>query len=137
MTDQDRDFGAGVPGMIAQACYELRDFLHEKNRKYGNSALDPVRILSKASPVEQILVRIDDKLSRLRSGQTDDTEDVEWDLLGYLLLLRVARKHETASKTWAGLEIALRKDAPAASSDQPYALKDNEALSQQGSLTRK
>ena len=93
MTDQDRDFGAGVPGMIAQACYELRDFLHEKNRKYGNSALDPVRILSKASPVEQILVRIDDKLSRLRSGQTDDTEDVEWDLLGYLLLLRVARKH--------------------------------------------
>lgn len=35
-----------------------------KNAAYGNSALEPVRIFSKADPTEQIRVRIDDKLSR-------------------------------------------------------------------------
>lgn len=58
---------------------------------YGNSALDPVRVFSKVSSVEQLLVRIDDKLSRLKRG-TPDGEDIERDLLGYLVLLRIARK---------------------------------------------
>jgi hypothetical protein len=62
-----------------------------KNEAYGNSALDPVRIFSKVSPVEQILVRIDDKLSRLARGDNAG-EDVEMDLLGYLVILRIARK---------------------------------------------
>jgi len=72
---------------------EIGDMLIEKNRAYGNSALDPVRIFSKASNVEQILVRIDDKLSRLARGSAAG-EDVEKDLLGYLVILRVARKKE-------------------------------------------
>lgn len=75
----------------------VAELLLEKNRKYGNSALNPVRIFSRADPVEQLKVRIDDKLSRLRSGQVDDTEDVELDLLGYLVLLRVARNHGITS----------------------------------------
>lgn len=70
----------------------LAEMLLEKNRKYGDSALNPVRIFSKASPYEQMLVRIDDKLSRLRSGQTDENEDVILDLLGYLILMRVQKK---------------------------------------------
>jgi hypothetical protein len=70
---------------------EIGDMLIEKNRAYGNSALDPVRIFSKASNVEQILVRIDDKLSRLARGSAAG-EDVEKDLLGYLVILRVARR---------------------------------------------
>lgn len=69
----------------------LGDLLDEKNRKYGDSALDPKRIFSRASSVEQIKVRIDDKLSRLANQQTDEDEDVVWDLLGYLVLLRVAQ----------------------------------------------
>jgi hypothetical protein len=89
--ESDRDFGIGVPGLIAEECYALRDMLHEKNRLYGNSALDPVRIFSKADPVEQIRVRLDDKLSRLMRGSAAG-EDVELDLLGYLILLRVARR---------------------------------------------
>ncbi len=72
-------------------CGALADLLVEKNRAYGNSALDPVRIFSKASPEEQILVRIDDKISRLVRGAAAG-EDVVLDLLGYLILLRVARK---------------------------------------------
>lgn len=78
--------------LIAIECDQLREMLLEKNRRYGNSALDPVRLFSRADPVEQILVRIDDKLSRLRAMEPDDTEDVEHDLMGYLVLLRIARK---------------------------------------------
>ena len=76
---------------IRDACIDVYELLIEKNRRYGNSALDPVRLFSRASPVEQLLVRLDDKLSRVRSGQLDEDEDVELDLLGYLVLLRVAR----------------------------------------------
>lgn len=61
-----------------------------KNEAYGDSALNPVRVFSRADVVEQLLVRIDDKLSRLARGSAAG-EDVESDLLGYLLILRVAR----------------------------------------------
>jgi hypothetical protein len=77
--------------LIAEECDRLKDLLLAKNASYGNSALDPVRIFSKADPVEQIRVRIDDKLSRLARGN-DAGEDVETDLAGYLVLLRVARR---------------------------------------------
>lgn len=86
----DQDFGVGVPGLIARECYALRDMLHAKNAAYGNSALNPLRIFSKAPNEEQIRVRIDDKLSRLMRGSAAG-EDVELDLLGYLILLRIAR----------------------------------------------
>lgn len=75
---------------IIQECNELMSMLLEKNRKYGNSALNPVRVFSKASKVEQILVRLDDKLSRLKNVQIDEDEDVVKDLLGYLILLKIA-----------------------------------------------
>jgi hypothetical protein len=68
----------------------IEGMLIDKNRKYGDSALNPVRIFSKASPVEQIRVRIDDKLSRVASGQLDDEEDVIDDLIGYLVLLKLS-----------------------------------------------
>jgi hypothetical protein len=84
-------YPVSVPELIMMECESLRDLLLEKNKAYGNSALDPVRIFSKADPVEQLKVRLDDKLSRLMRG-TDAGEDVELDLLGYLILLRVAKK---------------------------------------------
>jgi hypothetical protein len=69
----------------------LRALLIEKNQSYGDSALNPVRIFSKAEPTEQLRIRIDDKLSRImRSGNT--TEDTLTDLLGYLVLLRIAER---------------------------------------------
>lgn len=71
---------------------ETKKMLVEKNRKYGNSALEPVRIASKASAEEQLLVRIDDKLSRLKSAQNDETEDIWTDLLGYIILLKLSRE---------------------------------------------
>jgi len=79
---------------IAQICNDLREFLLDKNRKYGDSALTPVRIFSKASTIEQIKVRLDDKLSRLRNAADDEDEDVITDLIGYLVLFKVAQLHQ-------------------------------------------
>ena len=80
-----------VQGLIADVCNEVRDLLISKNQAYGNAALDPVRIFSKADPIEQLNVRIDDKLSRLMRGQAAG-EDTEQDLIGYLVLKRVAQR---------------------------------------------
>ena len=78
--------------LIAAKCDELKAMLLEKNRKYGDSALNPCRVFSRANSVEQILVRIDDKLSRIQNRQNDDDEDAVMDLAGYLILLMIARK---------------------------------------------
>ena len=77
---------------IARVCDDVKQLLLEKNAKYGDSALEPVRTFSKASAVEQILVRIDDKLSRIQRGAgiVGDDEDVIQDLIGYLVLLTIA-----------------------------------------------
>ncbi len=83
---------------IAQVCDRVKELLLQKNAKYGDSALSPVRIMSKSHNVEQICVRIDDKLSRIKSGAgllaTD--EDVVLDLIGYFILLKVALDRDSA-----------------------------------------
>jgi hypothetical protein len=73
---------------------EIEIMLIEKNRKYGNSALEPKRIFSRASNIEQIKVRIDDKLSRISSAQNDEDEDVINDLIGYLVILKIAERNQ-------------------------------------------
>ena len=96
---------------IAEVCDSIKRLLISKNKKYGDSALNPVRIFSKADSVEQINVRIDDKLSRICNGVgllgTD--EDVLMDLIGYLVLLKIAmadRKNETPKpEQWDGSDI--------------------------------
>ncbi len=72
--------------------------LLEKNKRYGDSALNPVRIFSKADPIEAILVRMDDKLSRIRNLEKDDSEDAYLDLIGYLVLHIVAQKQQRRSQ---------------------------------------
>ena len=49
---------------ISAVCNDIKELLLYKNKQYGDSALNPSRIFSKASAVEQLLVRIDDKLNR-------------------------------------------------------------------------
>jgi hypothetical protein len=77
---------------IALVCNQIKELLLEKNRRYGDSALTPSRIFSKADSIEQLLVRIDDKLNRIQKGAgllaTD--EDIIQDLIGYLVLLKIA-----------------------------------------------
>jgi hypothetical protein len=85
---------------IAAVCDDIKELLLYKNKQYGDSALNPSRIFSKSNAVEQLLVRIDDKLNRIKKGAgliaTD--EDVIQDLIGYLVLLRIGlnrQKEET------------------------------------------
>ena len=75
---------------IARECDRIKATLIEKNLAYGNSALDPVRLFSKADPVEQLMVRIDDKLSRIQRGGEYPGDDTLLDLIGYMVLLRLA-----------------------------------------------
>lgn len=82
---------------IVNECEIIKELLLEKNRKYGDSALNPIRIFSKSSPVEQILVRLDDKISRLKNKQIDEDEDVISDLIGYLILLKISLKQRENS----------------------------------------
>ena len=74
--------------LIDLECQNLAEMLKAKNRQYGNSFADPVRIFSRVSPEEALLIRIDDKLSRIARGN-DAGEDTVLDLIGYLVLLRV------------------------------------------------
>jgi len=69
---------------------EIQELLLQKNEKYGNSALEPLGVFSKLSAKEGLLVRIDDKLKRIKNGSLDkDDEDVINDLIGYLVLLKI------------------------------------------------
>lgn len=79
---------------ILSTCIDIAAFLALKNRSYGNSAIKPKRIFSKASATEQISVRIDDKLSRLIDGEEYPGDNDYLDLLGYLVLYFVAKAEE-------------------------------------------
>ena len=85
-----------IPELIDLECQNLAEMLKSKNRQYGNSFADPVRIFSKATPEEGLRIRIDDKLSRIARGN-DAGEDTILDLVGYLILLRVLHRADDKS----------------------------------------
>jgi hypothetical protein len=73
----------------------IYSMLNEKNTAYGDSALNPLRLFSRVDAVESLCVRIDDKINRIKnSGINKDTEDSVEDLIGYLVLLQVARRRK-------------------------------------------
>lgn len=77
---------------IVRICTDISIMLQEKNVAYGDSALDPVRIFSKSNAIEQLLVRIDDKLSRFARGTDYPGDNDIDDLIGYLVLLKIAKE---------------------------------------------
>ena len=75
---------------LSQILEEIATMLISKNQKYGNSALEPLGVFSQLSAKEGLLVRIDDKLKRIKNGSLEkDDEDVVNDLIGYLILLKM------------------------------------------------
>jgi hypothetical protein len=69
----------------------VTDLLKEKNKSYGDSALNPAGIFSKLNATEALCARIDDKIMRIKNkGINDKTEDTVDDLIGYLLLLKMS-----------------------------------------------
>lgn len=90
MRNDEETLNNNTEKAIWDICNDMAWFLIDKNRAYGNSALDPVRIFSSSDNVEQLKVRIDDKLSRFaRGGDYPGDNDID-DLIGYLVLLKVA-----------------------------------------------
>lgn len=77
---------------IERISREVAELLIAKNKSYGDSALHPSRIFSKSDAVEQLLVRIDDKLSRIQNGHEWPGDNEIDDLIGYLILLKIAKE---------------------------------------------
>ena len=80
---------------VSSYLLEIRELLVSKNLKYGNSALEPLGVFSQLSAKDGLLVRIDDKLKRIKNGSLEkDDEDVINDLVGYLVLLKIQTLEE-------------------------------------------
>jgi hypothetical protein len=76
---------------IREVADSVRDLLISKNAAYGDSALKPVAVFGNADPIISLTARIDDKLMRIKNrGLNDNTEDTVVDLIGYLILLKIA-----------------------------------------------
>jgi len=75
---------------IWNTCHEIAQLLIEKNISYGDSALSPNRIFAQSDNIEQLKVRIDDKLNRVKNNQGFAGDNDIDDLIGYLILLKIA-----------------------------------------------
>ena len=86
--------GTETQQKIRETLIGMRDLLLYKNQKYGDSALKPLSIFTKHikscdEKTASILVRLDDKLSRVRNADSLRTNDVA-DILGYCTLLLIS-----------------------------------------------
>jgi hypothetical protein len=91
---------------VCQVVQSIKELLLEKNEKYGNSALEPLGVFSQLSAKEGLLVRIDDKLKRIKNGSLEkDDEDVINDLIGYLVLLKIYTNAEKANESPKGVHL--------------------------------
>lgn len=81
-----------VRNLIRDRCDEIKELLLRKNAGYGNSAIQPERIFSDCDPIQQLKVRIDDKLTRVKRRKNSHTRDTRIDLIGYLILLDIAEE---------------------------------------------
>lgn len=68
---------------IVEITEAMRDLLLYKNKKYGDSALNPQHIFYKGDAVNSILIRLDDKLGRIMANQVPLINDVA-DIIGLL-----------------------------------------------------
>jgi hypothetical protein len=83
---------------IKQVGQEVIDLLIEKNESYGDSALKPAGIFATGNAVDNLTSRIDDKLMRIKSqGFRGYGEDNVKDLIGYLILLKIALDNESTT----------------------------------------
>lgn len=85
---------------VEEVLEQIQKMLVDKNRKYGNSALEPLGVFSQLSAKQGLLIRIDDKLKRIKNGSLEkDDEDVVNDLIGYLILLKISDNQQSQIAT--------------------------------------
>ena len=74
---------------IRNLCDKISEILIYKNKKYGNSAIEPNGIFYKGNARDSILIRLDDKIGRIKNNNGElRTNDIV-DIIGYLILLLV------------------------------------------------
>ena len=73
---------------IIEITDSMKDLLLYKNEKYGDSALSPKNIFYKGDSTNSILIRLDDKIGRIKNNPdlTPRVNDV-CDIIGYCILL--------------------------------------------------
>lgn len=73
---------------IIEITDSMKDLLLYKNEKYGDSALNPNNIFFKGDATNSILIRLDDKIGRIKNNkeQIPRINDV-CDIIGYCTLL--------------------------------------------------
>jgi len=76
---------------IIKETLNIMKMLLEKNVSYGDSALNPINVFSKVNTEDQIDIRLDDKLSRIKRGSEYKNEDTINDIIGYLILKKICR----------------------------------------------
>lgn len=73
---------------IIEITDSMKDLLLYKNEKYGDSALSPNNIFYKGDSTNSILIRLDDKIGRIKNNRDSKprVNDV-CDIIGYCILL--------------------------------------------------
>lgn len=77
----------------------MSNLIKEKNRRYGNSVMEPLGIFNSYvsehndESLNGILIRLDDKLKRIKNSKELRKNDIS-DLMGYLAFLCVERGWE-------------------------------------------
>lgn len=77
-----------------------------KNQRYGNSALSPTKIFYKGNKSDAILIRLNDKMSRVQNSQELRKNDL-YDIVGYLFLYRIGYNEVYAAKDGADFKTYL------------------------------
>ena len=83
MKENNKDIGE----IAAQWLEGIANTLREKNKAYGNSLGNPIRVFTSVDPLQLVLARAEDKISRIVRG-TALGEDPPGDLVGYLALAK-------------------------------------------------
>lgn len=68
----------------------IKNLLLEKNKRYGNSALNPQNIFYKGDSTQSIEIRLDDKLSRIKNNNGNLRVNDVSDIIGYCVLLLIS-----------------------------------------------
>ena len=76
---------------IKEITNAMQDLLLYKNQKYGDSALKPKNVFYKGNATNSILIRLDDKIGRIKSNTEEKPRinDVA-DIIGYCTLLLIS-----------------------------------------------
>lgn len=79
-----------------QVLNSIKNVLIEKNKRYGNAALEPLGVFYKGDAENSIKIRLDDKLSRIKNSKTLRKNDL-YDLLGYCMLFLINKEYHDIS----------------------------------------